>query len=352
MEKRKILKTGLWIAGGLAGAWVFLRLLLPLLLPFILAFALAAATEPAVGYLMKKTSLSRPWAGGLCTLGAYLALLFLLCLLGRTLLRELGSFLRELPVTIRRLEAPAARLQTALTRLTRELPPDFSGTVDGMVADFLRGGAGLAGKLPGQMLSLATKAAGKLPGFFLSLVTTVLASFMASASLPRLRSWLSRVLPQPWRGKITVLWHRCRRAVGGWLLAEAKLGGVTFLVATLGLMLLRVPYPLLFGLLVALVDLMPVLGSGTVLIPWALLHFLRGETTAGVCMLLLYAAAAVIRAVLEPRFLGKQMGLPPLMTLAAVYIGCRVAGLWGLLLAPILVSVVFQIRGRTKNAPA
>jgi len=352
MEKRKFLKTALYAAAGIAGIWLFLRLLLPLFLPFFLAFALAAATEPAALYLMKKTQLSRPLAGGLCILGAYLLLFLALFLLGRTLFRELGGFLRGLPEAVQRLQAPMGRLQASLTRITRDLPEGLSTAVDGAVSDFLKGSTGLAGRLPGQMLSIATKTAGKLPNFFLSLITTVLASFMAAATLPQLRQWLSRILPLPWRQRLNAVLQRCRTAVGGWLLAEVKLGGVTFLLVTLGLMLLRVPYPLLFGLLVALVDLMPVLGSGTVLIPWALLLFLRGETAAGVCMLLLYGAAAVTRTVLEPRFLGKQIGLPPLLTLASVYTGYRLAGLWGLLLAPVLVSVAFQIRGRTKNAPA
>ena len=222
-----------------------------------------------------------------------------------------------------------ARLQTAVSGLTRELPEGISGTVNTMVADFLEGGAGLARQIPGKLLSAATKTAGRLPDFFLAVVTTILASFMTAASLPALRQWLRRVLPQPWLRRMAAVWQRCRSAVGGWLLAEVKLGGVTFGVVTLGLMLLKAPYPLLFGLLVAVVDLMPVLGSGAVLIPWALLLFLRGQTVTGVGMLLLYGTAAITRTVLEPRFLGRQMGLPPLLTLAAVYTATKRPGSGG-----------------------
>ena len=110
---------------------------------------------------------------------------------------------------------------------------------------------------------------------------------------------------------------------------------VTFLLLTAGLLVLQVDYPLLFGLAIALIDALPVFGSGTVLIPWGLMQFLRGKTFLGVGLLCLYGAAALTRTALEPRMLGKQMGLDPLLTLLALYAGYHFLGVLGMILFPI-----------------
>lgn len=92
--------------------------------------------------------------------------------------------------------------------------------------------------------------------------------------------------------------------------------GVTFLILTAGFFFLRVEYALLFALLITIIDALPVFGTGTVLIPWSMAQFLRGDTRCGVGLLLLYAVAALTRQALEPRLLGGSLGLPPVVTLA------------------------------------
>jgi predicted PurR-regulated permease PerM len=119
--------------------------------------------------------------------------------------------------------------------------------------------------------------------------------------------------------------------------------GCTFVVLSLGLMILGVGMPLLVGGGIALIDALPILGTGTVLLPWSLVCFLRGQARRGVGLLLLYAAAALGRTVLEPKLLGKQMGLHPLLTLAAIYVGYRLFGVLGMILLPIAAMVLERL---------
>lgn len=343
MDKRKILKTAAWTVAAALALWVFAALVLPPVLPFLLAFLLSAATEKPALYLARRAGLPRGLAGGLCILAAYLLLGAALFFLGKTLLRELGAFLRELPSLAEKVLYLLDDLRFSLQARLSRLPDGVGAALSAAADEFLSGGAGLARTLPAKMLSAATAAAGKLPSFLLFLVTTVVASFLTAGVFDRLKPAASRLLPRPWRQRMTSLWRRVSKAAGGWLKAEAKLVGVTFAIVTLGLMLLRRPYPLLFGAVIALVDLLPVLGTGTVLIPWGLAQLLQGNTVTGVGLLVLYGVAAVTRLTLEPRFLGRQMGIPPLLTLASVYIGYRVAGLWGLLLTPVAASVAVQV---------
>ena len=131
-----------------------------------------------------------------------------------------------------------------------------------------------------------------LPGVVLFAVAAIVSSFMLAAQLPQLRRSFAAHLPQLARGKLASALGHIRAALGGWLLAQLKLMGVTFLILPAGFLLLRTEYPLLFALLTTLIDALPVFGTGTVLIPWALLEFLHGNTACGVGFLILYAVAA------------------------------------------------------------
>ena len=131
-----------------------------------------------------------------------------------------------------------------------------------------------------------------------------------------------------------------RTAVGGWLKAQIKLSAVTWLILTTGFFLLRVSYAPLWAAMVSLVDAFPILGTGTVLLPWALISFVQDNAARGMGLLGIYAVVSVTRSVLEPKLVGKQLGLDPLVTLAALYAGYRLWGLGGMILAPLLAVTV------------
>ena len=118
---------------------------------------------------------------------------------------------------------------------------------------------------------------------------------------------------------------------------------LTFLILLAGFLLLRIDHPFLWAATVCLVDILPVLGTGTVLIPWSVVCFLQGNHLQGIGLLAVYTIISILRSVLEPRLVGKQLGLDPLVTLFAIYAGYHLWGLMGMLVAPILAVVLTQI---------
>jgi predicted PurR-regulated permease PerM len=133
---------------------------------------------------------------------------------------------------------------------------------------------------------------------------------------------------------------KLKTAVGGWLLAQGKLAAVTFGVLCAGFLLLRIRHGILWAGLIAILDALPVLGTGIVLVPWSVVAFAQGEPVLAVGLLSTYAVAAVLRSVLEPKLVGRQLGLDPLVTLVALYAGFRLWGIGGMILAPLLTAVV------------
>jgi len=190
---------------------------------------------------------------------------------------------------------------------------------------------------------------GWLPGSALTLGTAVLSAYMLSVRLPRLLAWLRQKLPRL-DGCLAAL-KKLRHALWGWLKAQAKLSGLCFLTVTGGLLLLRVPRAPLWALLIALVDALPVLGSGTVLLPWAAVCLLQGNVPLALGLSGLYAVCLLSRSMLEPRLVGKQLGLDPLVTLVCLYAGCRLWGIWGILLSPVLSVGLREAARLLKKTP-
>ena len=177
----------------------------------------------------------------------------------------------------------------------------------------------------------------------LATVGFLVTSFMLSGELPAIRSWLRRTVRPAWLEKLQTLGGHVRTTLGGWLRAQLKLMGITFLILNAGLLLLRVRYPVLAALIITVVDALPVFGTGTILIPWALALFLQGETKTGVGLVILYGAAALSRQALEPRLVGKQVGLNPVLTLLALYTGYRLLGVGGMIVFPIAAMLFKQL---------
>ena len=352
MRARKLGTMALIAAGAALGLWLFAGVLLPLLLPVLLGLAVALLAEKPVRALREKTKLPRGLAAFLCVLGIYAGLgagLFFLC---RLLCRELGGFLHQLPELAGRLEEPAKELQTRLYALADKFPDGIGSGLRAGLTSFFESGAGLGARLYEKLFSLASGFLGKLPDLVLGAVTAVISSFMLAAELDELRAFYRRHVQKNWQEKLDTVWMHLSSTLGAWLRAQGKLMGVTFLILTAGFFFLGVDYALLFSLAITVIDALPVFGTGTVLIPWSMLEFLRGNTRCGVGFLLLYAAAALTRQALEPRLVGGQIGLPPIVTLAALYAGYRVMGVAGMIVFPLLAVFCCQIyRSLMARAP-
>lgn len=320
---------------GALAAGVGLWLLWPVALPFLLGLAAARAVEPLARRLRGPRRLR-----SFCAVAGLLLLAGGGCfLLGRALLRQLGRFLQALPELAGTMTEPIAALRQRLLLLASRFPDGIGAALEQGVRDFFRSGAGLSQRAYDGIFAAVSGLLARLPEVGLFLLTAVLSAFLLSARLPELEDLWRRRAPR----QLLHLGSLLKSTVGVWLAAQGKLLAVTFCILTAGLVALRVEYALLFGLGIALLDALPALGTGLVLIPWSLLRFLAGDTLRGVGLLLLYGAAALTRAALEPRLLGKQVGLDPLVTLLALYGGYRFFGIGGMILLPMAALLGKQL---------
>lgn len=328
---------------GFIGLLLFVRHLLPLFLPFLLGAGLAVAAEPLVAFLCRRLHFRRSLATGLGITMSFCLLTLAAMVLCAFAIRELRTLARVLPELEEPLSVGMNTASTWLRNLAGQAPGELSRILTQNVDSFFSEGNALLGKSADYLLKLASSILSHVPDSALGLGAGIISSFMISAKLPKIRQLLTEKLPHDKLEPIVSAAGRMKSVLVGWLKAQIKLSGVNFLLILAGLFLLRVPHAPLWALLTALVDAFPILGTGAILVPWSIVSFLQGDRLLAFGLLGLYAAAALTRTVLEPKFLGKHLGLDPLVTLIALYIGYRLWGIGGMILAPILAVAATQL---------
>lgn len=332
-----------FIAGIAALVFIGVRYLMPVLLPFALAVLLALIAEPLVGFFHKKAKLPRAAATGIGMTMTLTLFILAIMVLVSLLLRELGLLAGVVPdledTAMQGMQSLQLWLTDIADRTPKNLQPLVQRSVDGMFSD----GTAIIDQISAKLLGLASSILSKLPDSALGFGTWLLAGYMISAKLPKIRAWLSNHMPRRWKEIYLPFLKKLKRSVLGWLLAQSKLIGITFLILTSGFFILQIRYAPLWAALISLVDALPILGTGMVLVPWSLVCFLQGDSIRAVGLLGIYVTALLIRQVLEPRFVGKHLGLDPLVTLFAMYAGYRFFGFGGMILSPLVAVTVTQL---------
>ena len=337
-----LLSKVLFLAGIFLILWLILRFLLPLLLPFLLGAGLALLAEPAVSFLHRRFRLPRGLAAGAGVTAGLCFLFLVLLLTGALLLRELHALAGILPDVGTVAKNGIHALSDWLQDMTRYAPTDLRAPLTRRIGDFFNDGTDFLDRGIRFVLDLAGGLLSHVPDSALGLGTAVISAFMISAKLPTLRKKLAGLASKDRLAPLLDTWQRIRGVIGGWLLAQMKLAGITAGILAVGFLLLRIRYGVLWALAVALVDAFPILGTGTVLIPWGIISLLQGDPGRGVGLLGVYATVTLTRSVLEPKLIGHHLGLDPLSTLFALYAGYKVWGLAGMLLAPMLAVAAVQ----------
>ena len=317
------------------------KFVLGLIYPFLLGYLLARAADPAVQRVSRK--LPRWLSAGV---GVTLTLVFIfgiLSLLGAAAIRELTRMAQAMPDIRQTARQGMLLLQDFLIRLSNHTPEGIRPLLVQTVLRFFSDSSAMLENAVGQIPAMIGAFLTALPDRALSLGTGILAGFLISARLPELRAKARSVIPEKWQTFCRPALQKIRSSLGLWLKAQGKLAAITFCIVCIGLLLLGVSHAPVIAAAVALVDAVPMLGTGTVLIPWAVVELLQSHWVQALGLAGIYAAAMISRSVLEPRMLGRHLGLDPLVTLLFLYLGWRLWGFWGLLFFPMLAGAVHSV---------
>lgn len=316
--------------------WILLAaaalLLIRLLFPFVLAWLLALLLQPAIAKLAAFTGLSRKAAGILLltlTLLAGGGLLIFLC-------TRLVTELPELAESLAKATKGLSQQMGALTDRLREKLP-FLGTLSEETRDRLFGNLLNEGvsTLSAKVTAWAGQMLMSLPGGLFVTVIFLMASYYLITDFERVSRYLSRLLQRRAVQRLGGLRHRLFSTTVSYLRAYLILFAITFGELLVAFLFLRVRYAITLAFLIALLDALPAIGVGTVLLPWGVLELLTGASSRGIALIVIWLLVTLLRQLLEPRIVGARLGLHPLAALAAVWVGFRLIGVWGLFIAPV-----------------
>lgn len=330
-----------WLGVGAAGAvlaWAAVRWVLPFLMPFLVAFALGFALRRPVRALARGAGIRRRPAAGL-----------LLCLAAAVVLGGMGYLIARLLLLAKLALAQLPRWYTAWLEPMLAAAAQRLAVLRGPWGDFLsadavpQAAAAMVQRLTDALAGAVAAALGALPRLLVPFVFSCIAAVYFTLDMDALLTALYRRLGE----KNTAALRRIQKDTGNilkkLLRAYVLLGGLTFLELCAGLWLLGVPGAPGLALLIALVDILPVLGVGSVLLPWAAVSAVSGQSGLALGLTVLYAVIWVVRQLCEPRLVGRQLGLHPLASLFFLYAGLQLFGLAGALLLPAAATLVWQL---------
>lgn len=338
--------TALFLAAAaVGGLWLALRFLLPWLAPFLLALALATLLEPLVRALVRR-GCPRAAAAGLATLSLLAATVWGVFALAGRGIAAVTAFARQAPELMQGMAQGFDRLEQRLLAAIDAAPEgvsDYLLMAMNAVGDALYALPGLASQWALDALGRTAQSSGEV---LLFTVTAAIGTYFFSASYPRSLAFLRAQIPPELGRRLTGLDQDLKSSVGALLRAQLILMGMTFFQLLLGFLLLKVPGALGLAALTALVDALPVFGTGAVLLPWALCAFLLDESGRALGLLICWGVVNLVRNCAQPKLLGDQIGLDPIASLLAIYVGWKLAGLWGMLLFPLLLVTAQQLNDK------
>ncbi len=342
-----------------------LQHILPLLMPFLVAFVIAAIVQPFTRFFNKHLKLPKKLCAGLFILIFYGTIGVGIVYLCIWLVSELVGFVNDVPAYLNELAVIIeASSQEDIADFFSVLPSWLSTPLEDFVVS-------LSEDVPGKLTEYAemitnqiqisslwnvgTNTIGRIismildiPGIIVVIVVTVIATFFIGVDYDNLTSLITRAFPKKARPTVEKVKGYAADTVLGLLKTYILLMTLTFAELALGFaginligeyLGIKIEYVVLLALLIAFVDILPVLGVGAVLIPWALVDFIIGEWQLGVMLLVLYVIIIIIRNYLEPKIIGTKYGMHPLITLAAIYVGGKLFGVIGIFALPVTIII-------------
>lgn len=320
--------------------YIGIKYILPLLMPFVIGIIIALIFRHPIDMIQKKTKLKRPYISILILLLFYGLLGLIISLIGFKVFTFLQDLFGNAPSVYKNTILPA--LQNASEKFIKTYPEgqkyldNFMSNIDTSVFNFLNNSSA-------TVLSKITSFAGQLPALLIKMIFTIVASFFFTIDYYKITRFIILQFSGERREMILKLKDNGIGTIGKFLRAYTIIISITFTELSIGFWIIGIPNPFLFGGLVAIIDVLPILGTGAVLLPWSIISFIIGNTRIGIGMLVLYIIITAVRQTIEPKIVGQQIGLHPLVTLLLMYVGAQLMGVLGLFLLPIIATILLKL---------
>lgn len=315
--------------------------LLPALLPFIIAAILAIIIDPIIEFLEHKLKIPRGLAAAITMLSLFGLILLIIAIATTQIIAELQKLLWILPQYFNTANKDINTIIAQIENLYANLPKNITNIIQNNIGNIVNTLYGMSKAAINYLINLFSN----IPHMFMISMITLIATFFMSKDKNIIVPFLLKQIPKNWADNSHSIKTDLFKTLFGFLRAELTIMLLTFIECSVGLLIIGFDYAFLIGLAVSIVDALPILGSGSVLVPWALiLIFVYHNVKIGIYLLILYAIIIILRQLLEPHIVGTSIGLHPLATLLSMYLGLYFMGFIGLFLGPALVIIIKTVQ--------
>lgn len=339
---KALLNIGIAICGLFLTIWLLPKLLM-FFMPFVVGFIIACIAAPLVKFFEEKVKIKRKTGSAFVIIVVIGLVILVLYLAGAKLIQELIGFVEALPMMWEGLEQDFESIARNLSGVISMIPENIRETVlelgqsasDSVVSGF--------GKFSMPTIEALGSFAKQIPTILISMILGLLASYFFVAERG---VWFEPVrsrMPNNILKRCQLIKESVKKAVGGYIKAQLKIEIWMYLLLVVGFLILRVDYVLLVALGIAFLDILPFFGTGTVMVPWAILKFLSGDYVMTIGLLIIWGVGQLLRQIIQPKIMGDSMGMPPVPTLFLLYIGYRVGGVPGMILALPIGIIVYTM---------
>ncbi|NLO09896.1 MAG: sporulation integral membrane protein YtvI [Clostridiales bacterium] len=338
LEKRKsFILNVIYITIILGLGYIVIKYLLPLLMPFIIGLVIAVVFRRLIDYIEKKIRIKRSFVSIIILIIFYGILVMILSVIGAKVFTFLKDVFGQLPDLYRFTIEPAL---DEITNNFMEQFPDLKPYIEDFILNINDTIFSFVKNASTTVISTITGLAGRLPSLLIKLIFTIVSSFFFTIDYYKISDFVIRQFSGERRKMVLRLKDNGIGTIAKFIKAYAAIISITFLELSIGFWILGIPNPFLFGAMIAFIDILPILGTGAVLLPWAVIALILGSTKIGIGMFVLYIIITAVRQTIEPKIVGQQIGLHPIITLILMYVGAQLMGVLGLLLLPVIATII------------
>jgi len=345
LEKRRAFIINFLYFAIILGIVILLaRYALGVLMPFLIAFLISLLLKPALAFLHDKLKLPRGLTGVVLVVLFYALVGLLLIVIGVQLFSSAKSFFMMLPSLYTDSIVPwMSNAFASLQEFAGHLDPDAAAAYNVVAANVTKSLGDAVVNVSKQMVTWVTSSTLKAPGYLLQLLIMVISTIFLTIDLPKINAFVKRQLSERWR----MLLHNARiqlgRTLWSYVRSYAIILAITFVEIFLGLSIIGINNAAGIAVAVAIFDILPVVGSGLVLLPWTIYTLISGNLATGIGLAILYVVVIVVRQIIEPKIIGDRVGLHPIVTLLSMVLGTYLFGGIGLFGLPITVALIHAL---------
>lgn len=321
----------------------------PLLYPFIIALVIALLIHKPVTFVTQKFKIPRWLSVTLALLVLMLLAIGLATLVVSETVVEIGELAKRLPGFAQELSEYLQRtisqdfllgIYNQVQWIYDQLDPNYKDKISNTVGSGITSITHAGQNLIVSFLDGLKNVLVSLPNMATVSVISIMGAFFISKDFFLWEARFRRLLPSGVNNRLDQIFRDLRGALLGFLKAQLTLISLTAAIVIVGLLIMRVEYAITIGLITGLVDLLPYLGTGTVFVPWIIYLFFKGNYTMVIGLSILYAVVLIFRQIIEPKVVAESVGLDPLLTLVALFVGLQLFGFLGLIIGPVSLVLI------------